>query len=81
MRGILRCSEVSHAVVELREKPRKTLIQKFGGPNGTRRRQRGVAVNHEVAEHVIHSLCNKRWSRLSTGRLKSPADLAYPTPP
>jgi hypothetical protein len=34
MRGFLRCSEVSHAVVELREKPRKTLIQKLVAPSG-----------------------------------------------
>ena len=31
MRGILRCSEVSHAVVELREKPRN-LDSEVGGP-------------------------------------------------
>ena len=28
-----------------------------GGPNGTRSRSRGVAVDHEAAEHVIHFLC------------------------
>jgi hypothetical protein len=34
LRGILRFSEVSRAVVELREKPRKTLIQKLVAPTG-----------------------------------------------